>query len=611
VSNRKIYAKTWLHQVNREIGSSEREKLSILLILGLTCFFASAQRQCDDIKLNQVGYYPNSSKLAFITSSVRSDDFYIVSADGTDTVYQGTLGNKRKSAYSSTVTRVADFSLFTASGNYVLRIDDRQSFPFEIRSDVYTDLGKAVLKSFYYQRSSIPIEEKYAGKWSRNAKHSGDEVLVHPSSYSDDRGSVISSPGGWYNKGDLDKCVVTNGVTTSTLLSAYEDFTNYFDTLNTDIPESHDNIPDLLNEILFNVRWMFTMQDPFDGGVYHRCVNMKSNDATLNGSTEKAEVYKKSTRAALDFAAVMAQAGRVFKKMKWPLPGLSDSCLRASANAWFWALKYPNVPYNDNGSDKNYRSVAYTNSEQLNDEWIWAATEMFATSKNQMYFDVVAQNMDDSSGLSLLPGNVKMLAYYTMLRYQDILPAYTREVINLMRRRVLKIADEYIAHIASNAFLTVMGQSKNDFTMASNAVAASQGILLINAYLITGNDKYVSASMTNLDYLLGRNATGYCFVTGCFGIKSPLHPYYRLSDGYSEPVPGLLVAGPCGGREKSHFSTSSDIETSYNDDNAFSETNRISIDWNSSMVYLVNAVQAMQYELGFSPKTTSTIAVNR
>lgn len=37
------------------------------------------------------------------------------------------------------------------------------------------------------------------------------------------------------------------------------------------IPESENALPDLLDETLWNLRWILTMQDPNDGGVYHKC----------------------------------------------------------------------------------------------------------------------------------------------------------------------------------------------------------------------------------------------------------------------------------------------------------------------------------------------------
>jgi len=321
-------------------------------------------------------------------------------------------------------------------------------------------------------------------------------------------------------------------------------------------------------------------------------------------------VVQKSTAAALDFAAVMAQAGRVFQRMQSQLPGLVDSCLRASARAWFWALKNPNVEYDQEKLDKQFKpavtTTAYSDG-QLDDEWMWAATEMFVTSKNRMYFDVMEQNIDDSVSLPSW-NNVRMLGYYSMLRYQDNLPKYAADLIERMKQRLLRIADNYLFHIPKNAFVTVMGQSKRDFIWGSNGIAANQGVLLINAFLLTGDQKYIEGSASNLDYLLGRNATGYCFVTGCFGTKSPMSPSHQpsIADKVNEPVPGLLVGGPNMDRNDKCRYPYTDPETSYVDDATAYASNEVAIDWNAAMVYLVNAMEAMQYGLGYSTKNDSS-----
>jgi len=570
--------------------------------------------QADPIRLNQVGYYPNSTKMAIVTGKVRSPLFCIVTSDGRDTVYEGSLSLEKKSAFSSTITRIADFTDFQQTGSFVIRISGlNQSFPFEIRNDVYHELGKAVLKGFYFQRSSIPLDGKYAGKWHRGAVYPDNVVFIHPSASDDGRpaGTVISSPGGWYDGSDCNKYIVNSAITLNTLLGAYEDFSKYFDSLKTNIPESDDKVPDILNEALYNIRWMFTMQDPFDGGIYHKCTNAGSDNMVMNAVAKQPRyVVQKSTAAALDFAAVMAQAGRVFQRMQSQLPGLVDSCLRASARAWFWALKNPNVEYDQEKLDKQFKpavtTTAYSDG-QLDDEWMWAATEMFVTSKNRMYFDVMEQNIDDSVSLPSW-NNVRMLGYYSMLRYQDNLPKYAADLIERMKQRLLRIADNYLFHIPKNAFVTVMGQSKRDFIWGSNGIAANQGVLLINAFLLTGDQKYVEGSASNLDYLLGRNATGYCFVTGCFGTKSPMSPSHQpsIADKVNEPVPGLLVGGPNVERSDKCRYPYTDPETSYVDDATAYASNEVAIDWNAAMVYLVNAMEAMQYGLGYSTQNDSS-----
>jgi endoglucanase len=573
----------------------------------------TTQKIADPIRINQVGYYPFSSKIAVVTGKLLAESFCIVSADGKDTLYEGVLEREMKSAYSSTITRIADFTSFHKVGDFILRIHGlKQSFPFQIKNEVYGELSKAVLKAFYYQRSSVPLEEKYAGKWSRPAGHSDAVVFIHPSAIIDERpgGITISSSGGWYDAGDYNKYIVNCGITMNTLLSAYEDFSTYFDTIHTNIPEGEDKIPDILDEILYNLRWMFTMQDPFDGGVYHKCTNAEFDGMVMPGVTKAPRfVVQKSTAATLDFAAVMAQAARIFKKMKSQLPRLADSCLRASANAWYWAVKNPAVEYDQAKLNRESRPAINTGAygdKKLEDEWMWAATEMFVTSKNKMYFEVMEQNINDSVSLPSW-SNVRMLAYYTMLRYQANLPAYTADMVRLMQKRMLKIADDYIAHVPSNAFATVMGQTKKDFVWGSNGVAANQGILLINAYFLTGDKKYISGALANLDYLLGRNATGYCFVTG-FGTKSPMHPHHRpsIADGIEEPVPGFLVGGPNPGRQDKCHYPFTDPEVAYIDNDSAYASNEIAINWNAPLVYLINAFEAMQYELGFSSNNSPT-----
>src|SRR5690606_23356989 len=121
-------------------------------------------------------------------------------------------------------------------------------------------------------RASMELEEEYAGAWSRPAGHPDTQVEIHTSAAGKDRpaGTFIPSPGGWYDAGDYNKYIVNSGITTGTLLSAYEDFPAYFNALELKIPESKNNLPDLLDEVLYNLRWMLSMQDPADGGVYHK-----------------------------------------------------------------------------------------------------------------------------------------------------------------------------------------------------------------------------------------------------------------------------------------------------------------------------------------------------
>jgi endoglucanase len=350
---------------------------------------------------------------------------------------------------------------------------------------------------------------------------------------------------------------------------------------------------------------MLTMQDTDDGGVYNKCTNAAFDGMVMPGVTKLPRyVVQKGTAATLDFAAVTAQAARIFKNFKKQLPGLSDSCLNASAYAWQWALKNPALEYNQNTMNKQFEPKITTGGygdKHFEDEWFWAACELYTSTKDEQYYKVVAERMNDTLSLPSW-SNVKMLGDYTLVRNEKNLEKHKAEIEGIKKRLII-FADNYLQHVNENAFETVMGQNKKDFIWGSNAVAANQGIVLINAYFVTKNKKYVDHALTNLDYILGRNATGYCFVTG-LGTKFTIHPHHRQSvaDTVLEPVPGLLAGGPNPGmQDKCHYDFT-EPETAYSDNDCSFASNEIAINWNAPLVYLSNAIEALQYAVGYGNK---------
>lgn len=573
---------------------------SVLVCLFLVSSCRNFSQQPDQsIQLNQLGFYPASPKIAVITGEGTATHFSVIDAATKDTVLKGVSGPVRQSAYSSTKTRIADFSAIQKAGQYYLSVNGAgNTISFLIKDHVYHDVATGVLKGFYYQRSDLPLEEKYAGKWNRPAGHPDTGVLIHPSAASDGRpaGTVISSPGGWYDAGDYNKYIVNSGITMGTLLSAYEDFPGYFNAFNTNIPESNDAVPDILNEALYNLRWMLTMQDT-DGGVYHKCTNAAFDGMVMPGITKAPRyVVQKGTAATLDFASVMAQAARIVKRFEKQLPHLADSCLSAAEKAWQWALQHPSLAYSQAVINPAYDPDVTTGEygdRSFNDEWLWAAAELFVTTGHKDYYNIVEQRMKDRA---VLPswGNVGMLAYYTLARNEKELPAYSAGLIRAVKDSILEKAREYTTKAGANAFGTVMGQSARDFVWGSNAVAANQGILLINAYLLSKEKKYLDGALSNVDYLLGRNATGYCFITG-YGSRYPMHPHHRpsVADGIVEPVPGLLAGGPNPGMQDKCAYRFKEAEMAYTDDDCSYASNEIAINWNAPVVYLLNAVEAL------------------
>jgi endoglucanase len=200
-------------------------------------------------------------------------------------------------------------------------------------------------------------------------------------------------------------------------------------------------------------------------------------------------------------------------------------------------------------------------------------------------------------------GSVGMMGFYSFLHFKDQLPATYATTIGIMKDKMIGIANNYIEKTKANAFQTVMGQSTRDFNWGSNSNAANQGMLLIKAFLLTKEKKYIDYALTNVDYLLGRNATGYCFVTG-IGSKPTMFPHHRQSvaDGIAEPVPGLLAGGPNPAMQDKCKYEFTEPETAYTDDDCSYASNEIAINWNAPAVYLLNAIEALQGYAGYSKK---------
>ncbi|MGF7218030.1 endoglucanase [Spirosoma lacussanchae] len=563
----------------------------------------SAQTVSEAIRLNQIGFYPNAPKVAIIVAAT-DGPFQVTTADGRRVVYSGSLSESRTNAISGKTARSADFSTLRTPGTYVLVIPGLgKSYPFSIQANIHQKLAAGAIKGFYYQRTAIELPETYAGIWHRPAGHPDTRVLIHPSAASATRpaGTTISSPLGWYDAGDYNKYIVNSGITMGTLLSVYEDFPDYCRSMAVSIPERTNQLPDLLDESLWNLRWMLTMQDPADGGVYHKLTNARFDGMVMpDKATADRYVVQKSVTAALDFAAVMAQAARVFRPFTRELPGLADSCSTAAVKAWQWAKQNPDALYNQDALNKSFEPDVVTGTygdRSAADEWIWAAAELYLTTKDDTYYTAVNLFPDENTPLPSWP-MVRTLAYYSLARLSKQMTPRGQQDLPKVKAHILRLADQLKQDRNKQAFLTPMGKSASDYIWGSSAVAANQGIALIQAFRLTNQGEYLDAALANMDYLLGRNAVGYSFVTG-FGSKTPLHPHHRpsVADGIDAPVPGLLSGGTnanAARQDKCPGYTTTVADEVFLDADCSYASNEIAINWNAPLVYLATALEALQ-----------------
>jgi len=535
-----------------------------------------------DVLINQVGYYTNLPKV-LIATDADSKSYTLHNAEDGKEVFHGKLSKTEYDADAGMKVRMGNFGKFNKSGNYYVQLADGTRSPtFAIADTVLKNALNASLKSFYLNRSSTEIPEKFGGVYARELGHPDITVKFHPST---GRKGFAASPKGWYDAGDYGKYIVNGGFATSILLSLYELLPESIgDNLN--IPESGNGISDLLDECRWELDWFLTMQDE-DGGVFHKLTTVHFVGTEMpKDSTLQRYFIGKGTGATLNFTATLAQAARIWKDID---PAFSQRCLEAAEAAWQWAVKHPDQLFNnpEGISTGNY------GQDEVDDEFDWAAAQLFITTGDESYLETLQDlfanpEIETAAGW----GNTRNLGLFSLATVDSKLDTDTRTAL---RKAILKSANGILQIIEENPARSPL--KTNDYHWGSNGVAASRGMTLAYAYDISPRKSYLQGMTEIADYLLGRNVTSYSFLTG-FGSKQAMNIHHRPSaaDDVVAPFPGFVVGGPNQGRQDHQDYTSEFPAQAYVDHYKSFASNEIAINWNAPFVFLLGALEQADKE---------------
>ena len=558
--------------------------MRFFIILFALMIISSSSPEKKDIRINQLGYYPKSIKRFTVVNS-KSDSFEIRDLQGN--IISG--GNLSKSEYwkpSGENLRTGYFSELENSGTYNIHIDEKgSSYPFEIKEHLYYEALKGTMRSFYFLRASTELPDKYAGKFKRPAGHPDTICLFHHSTGKEE--GSMSSPKGWYDAGDYNKYVVNAGVTIGTLLLLYELYPDILPDKSLNIPESGNGIPDILDEIKFEIDWLLTMQDK-DGGVFFKITSKSFCGMIMpHKDTLSRFVVGKSTTSTLEFAAITAHFARVYASFD---PELARSCLEKAEKAWAWAEENNNIIYKN---PPDVRTGVYSNKNMVND-FFYAASELFTTTGKKDYLDYILKN-------PLEPGMFKGaswadyivdLGVYSLINKATHLP---EERKNMLLKSILRIADEISTDLNSISYPVTI----EEFVWGSNSNVLNSSVLCAMAFHHTKEIKYLNSVVVITDYIFGNNATSYSFVTG-FGDKTPMNIHHRPSeaDKIEEPIPGYVAGGPNHDRQDRKNNIpwgviypDTNPAKCYVDETASFASNEICINWNAPLVFVLGFLE--------------------
>ena len=264
--------------------------------------------------------------------------------------------------------------------------------------------------------------------------------------------------------------------------------------------------------------------------------------------------------------------------------------------AYHWAEEHTDALYFQEAMSRQFKPAVTTGTYgdfSARDERFWAATELYLLTGDKLFLGDAACNEPAAFTLPTW-GSLASLGSYEWMAHSTV----ADEMAQTARRQLLVWADSIVATTPHSAFRTPTGNKPGDFFWGClSETFCGAGVALLYAYAQTKDSKYLAAAQQCSDYVLGRNATGYCYVTG-FGQKSPRHPHHRLSaaDGIDDPIPGLLAGGPNPGQQDVSGGLtypSKQPDESYLDEEQSYASNEIAINWNASLVSLMAWLDAV------------------
>ncbi len=511
--------------------------------------------QVTNIKVDQFGYRTTAEKIAVITQANQgfnapenytpATTLQVIDAATKDTVLQlnpQPWNNGAVHAQSGDKVWWLDFSALQAPGFYYILDEPNGKFSPIIRvgDDVYNEVLKQAVRMFYYQRCGVAKEATYAGEaWQDEACHihSGQDLACRAVNNKSSAATEMDLSGGWHDAGDFNKYVTFTYSTLHNLLFAYENNPGaFFDNYN--IPESGNGIPDIVDEIKYELDWLLKMQ--LENGSVLSKVSVTQHQGNSPASKDLANRYyaPATLSATRTFASVMAHAYRIFSQFS-SMAEYANTLLTSAENAWQYIQSNPGYSTYDNSgfSSANPERTEYDQKAQE----LTAAYFLYEATGNNTYLTCFEENITHFHPLEW--------TYWYSFEYE-----YGRVLIDYVQN---PDADPDLIQAITNSFNTSMQGSEfmgainsetdayrafmkdQDYVWGSNKAKSSIGGLFHDFAQISADQSAKSlalaASEDYLHFFHGVNAHGLVMLSNMdeFGAENYCREMYHIwfSDG--------------------------------------------------------------------------------
>ncbi|HEX7598695.1 MAG TPA: glycoside hydrolase family 9 protein, partial [Polyangia bacterium] len=365
------------------------------------------------------------------------------------------------------------------------------------------------------------------------------------------------------------------------------------------IPESGNGTPDLLDEVKYAIDWVGRMQNT-DGSLL--CV-LGTDGASPPSSATKPSYYgPPTTNASLAAAAMFAYASKVYgARSESALKSFAADLKSRAVKAWTWAAANPNVTYYNNDDSRQAGSGGLAAGDQETDDTgrliskFQAAVHLYEATGEASYKTFAESNWNKVLG-SGGPTEWDM-EKADMTVYLAQLAGVTSSVSSAIIAQVVSTVGNQLGNVTSSkdpyrAYL-------KDYTWGSNQIKMSQARLYQHlAKLGSGANagKAVAAAEDYVHYLHGVNPLGMVYLTNMkkagaeHSASTIFHTWFADKSKWDQtsastpgPAPGFLPGGPNNnGFAPDSCCTAPQGDSAYKCNGA-SEFSLCSLNWNPPM----------------------------
>ncbi|HEX5182442.1 MAG TPA: glycoside hydrolase family 9 protein [Allosphingosinicella sp.] len=519
------------------------------------------------IVVDQFGYLPDQPKVAVLREPVKGFDAgQRYSPGGTIELVDLATGKPVLTGAATAWNQGAvdpssgdrawwfDFSKIVRPGRYrvVDPANNVRSAPFSIGERVYRQVLVQAVRMLFYQRAGFPKEARFAGaRWADGPSHQGPLQDRHARLYSapGDAATERDLHGGWFDAGDFNRYTSWAAQNIVVLLDAYRERPAIW-TDDTNIPESGDGIPDLLNEVDWELGWLERMQLPDGSLLFETASDTGSPPSSAKGQSLYGPPNSHATSAGAAAYAVAALVYRTIPAWRGRAAGLTERAERA----WAWVSAHPRVTFTDASADHGRVRLAAdaieTDDAGRAATMLAAAAYLFELTGKPAYRFYVDAHLADL-------GKNQFFAIDALVHYAGLKGA-TPASVAAIKRLLTEQAAPFLApqRLAADdpyrAFIP-------GYWWGSNRLKAQTGLLVADLAALDPADASAIDAVASgyIHYIHGVNPLGKVYLSnmGAFGatdsVDSFFHSWFAegtkwesVSRSPAGPPPGYLVGGP-------------------------------------------------------------------